>query len=249
MAEEKVEQVLHIVIRPCLEHLPPIDKVVNWLKNYMPLAKYIISKEKGNSDGHEQYNHYDMAVLTNSNPPKRCDVVKKSIRNCFKLDEQDMRNVRVLELKPPRDIRQQIGYALKENRGHETNFDDEYLDLCKDYYDENPMDDTQVKTWDTNQIVDKFVEYIHNISISNKFNEELINRYWSQFSKESFEKRKFRYCAWSKINIKQLSKLLINSGESTEEILNGEEAEAFSDVMDRAWTKIRKEKEEKVNLG
>lgn len=212
-------QNFHIVIRPALALLPELAEVKEFIEKKLMPKNYIISQEKGNSSGDEVYNHYDCVVETQTESSKGRDAqsIRRSIKRWWNFDTKTMYNVFVSQVKPPRDIRYQIGYALKEGIHYETTYKNEYLTECTQYYLDNPESDGTAKKWSVDQIIEEFeIDLKAQMETNTIWNKEMVETIFNWWARSHFQQKKFTFTTFQKINVNKLCTLLANSTRSTE---------------------------------
>lgn len=193
----------HLVIRPILEELPSEKAIRTYVLSKLKPDNYIISKEKGSSNTDESFNHFDIMVVINKE--RRADVIKKSVCNYFKFSEQSKKNVKCYKV--DRDVRYQIGYSIKEGIGYETNYDESFLEECKTFYDENPIEPEKPKMYSTDQFIDKFREYLDEKMDSSYVPEGKVKRYFNEFSRECFMAKKVSFSVLQRISVSTVVRL------------------------------------------
>lgn len=217
-------QHFHIVLRPRLDLLPELAEVREFIERKLEPKNYIISQEKGNSTTNEVYNHYDIVIEIVSKTDKAKDgsSLRRSIKRYWNWDTQTMYNVKVHEVKPPRDIKYQIGYALKEQINYLTTYTNDYLDECREFHKENPLEDGARKTWTFDQAIEIFNDYLLETWKGQKYNAEMVTKKFITWSRKQFQEKNLTASTFQRIQPKRIGMLLANSNLSYDEITGTE---------------------------
>lgn len=133
---EESASCIHCIIRPRVEHLPNREELRQWIEGKGKL--FVISMEKGGSQGPEEWNHYDIWIeLKRSCKPSN---FKRSLATRFgkDWDEIELKNVKVYGVEDSRRS-YQIGYALKEGN-YVTNLPEAELVTARTDYERLKVD-------------------------------------------------------------------------------------------------------------
>lgn len=197
----------HCVIRPPLEDLPKLNSVESALNQRKDLIKYLIGLEKGNSEGKEEYNHYDIVLVLNKN--YRVDSLKRGICDNFNIELDKRRNCKVYAIDNERII-YQIGYSQKEaikfiNHG----FSDTELKEGLEHFNRVGIiknEKFKEEPWNLKEIAENYEKYLRETSSRLGYVKVLeyrtVEQLWKNWKNQN--KHNFHFGVYSKINKEKL---------------------------------------------
>jgi len=186
----------HIVFRPRLESIPEFNDFKIFISSYC--TSYIVSAEKGNSKGSEEYNHFDAVVFLKKEV--RNDSFKRTLCKKFNITGIEAKNVVVNILDNDR-IDYYIGYCMKEGIFSDTNFSVDQLEKGKNKYESCPkLEPKKVKFATVNEVAIEYNKWLW--SFNEDVTESLANGYWNHFM--GYFKKYMQFSTYQRINKEKL---------------------------------------------